>query len=146
MRDNKRNNSIEKVLFWLRHSVRFKKRARQNINKNNNKIKIDESSPSFARYFWTTYDTYICFVDEFDERRPFNLHRLSIAIKKLQHKVKKVAFPQIGRWLFGKLNSGDLATGKKSTLSKNRPQGKQKEVVTAWNFDHWSYSRQMLSP
>ena len=97
------------------------------------KTKIDVAF-RFARYFSTTYDTYICFVDEFDERRPFNLHSLSIAIEKLQHKVKKVAFPQIGRWLFGKLNSGDLATGKekKSTLSKNRrPQGKQKEVVTA---------------
>ena len=113
----------------------FKKRARENINKNNNKIKIDESCPSFARYFWTTYDTYICFVDEFDERRPFNLHRLSIAIEKLQHKVKKVAFPQIGRWLFGKLNSGDLATGKKALwvkidLKANKRKLSQREILT----------------
>ena len=64
---------------------------------------------------------------------------MSIAIEKLQHEVKKVAFPQIGWWLLGKLNSGDLATEKekvKALRNRDTPGKKEKEVVTAGSFDH----------
>ena len=99
----------------------------------------DKSTATSFLMKMETVCTHIGLVDEFDERRSFNLHRLSIAIEKLQHEVKKVAFPQIGWWLLGKLNSGDLATEKekvKALRNRDTPGKKEKEVVTAGSFDH----------
>ena len=51
-------------------------------------------------------------LDETDKRRSLDFHELAISVEQLQHKVEKIALPQVRRRLLVKRRPSQAAAGK----------------------------------
>ncbi len=58
-------------------------------------------------------NSYLSFVDEMNERGPFDLNLISGSVENLQHEMEKIRLPEIRRRLFREFDSTNSTTAEK---------------------------------